>query len=181
MAQVRPHGGAASWLEAIGTPFRTALGDRACPLRYALVAAQPPDPSGTVKATVEASVVRWADGAPYSSRLETTELYAPRRKTTPRADFAVVQVVPTGLRCELGGYAGDAGPATNLLASVADHVITHPNAVNASELNELRDNVLYVEGKSLDDFMLGHLGLHLTVPVPRIVSSSNGPRPDTPR
>jgi hypothetical protein len=38
-------------------------------------------------------------------------------------------------------------------------VITHPNAVNASDINEMASNVLYVEGKSLDDFLLGHLGL----------------------
>ena len=37
--------------------------------------------------------------------------------------------------------------------------MTHPNAVNASELNELAANVLYVEGRSLDDFLLGHLAL----------------------
>ena len=41
----------------------------------------------------------------------------------------------------------------------ADVVITHPNAVNASDINEMASNVLYVEGKSLDDFLLGHLGL----------------------
>jgi hypothetical protein len=71
----------------------------------------------------------------------------------------VVNVVPTGVRCEFGGYAGDACPATNLLASAADVLITHPNAVNASELNEMAPGVLYVEGKTLDDFLLGHLGL----------------------
>ena len=38
-------------------------------------------------------------------------------------------------------------------------VITHPNAVNASDINEMAGNVLYVEGKSLDDFLLGHLAL----------------------
>ena len=73
--------------------------------------------------------------------------------------FAAVQIVPTGVRCDFGGYAGDAGPVTNLLASAVDCLVTHPNAVNASDLNEMADNVLYVEGKSLDDFLLGHLAL----------------------
>jgi hypothetical protein len=61
--------------------------------------------------------------------------------------------------CEFGGFAGDACPATNLLASTVDFLVTHPNAVNASELNEMAENILYVEGKSLDDFLLGHIGL----------------------
>src|SRR5262249_13524725 len=56
---------------------------------------------------------------------------------------------------------GDASPATNLLASAVDFLVTHPNAVNASELNEMAPNVLYVEGKSLDNFLLGHLGLSM--------------------
>ena len=73
--------------------------------------------------------------------------------------FGVVQIIPTGIRCEIGGFAGDACPATNLLAATADFVVTHPNAVNASDLNEMAGNVLYVEGKSLDDFLLGRLGL----------------------
>ncbi|HEY4974348.1 MAG TPA: DUF3326 domain-containing protein, partial [Steroidobacteraceae bacterium] len=43
--------------------------------------------------------------------------------------------------------------------AAADLVITHPNAVNASDLNEMAANVLYVEGRSLDDFLLGRLAL----------------------
>jgi len=70
-----------------------------------------------------------------------------------------VQIVPTGLRCEFGGYAGDASPATNLLAATVDFLVTHPNAVNASDLNEMADNVLYTEGKAVDEFLLGHIGL----------------------
>ena len=31
--------------------------------------------------------------------------------------------------------------------------------MNASDINEMAANVLYVEGKSLDDFLLGHLAL----------------------
>jgi hypothetical protein len=68
-------------------------------------------------------------------------------------------VVPTGIRCELGGFAGDACPATNLLSAAVDDLVTHPNAVNASDLNEAHPDVLYVEGRALDDFLLGHLGL----------------------
>jgi len=70
-----------------------------------------------------------------------------------------VQIIPTGIRCEFGGFAGDATPVTNLLAAAVDFLVTHPNAVNASDLNEMASNILYVEGKSLDDFLLGHVGL----------------------
>ncbi len=69
--------------------------------------------------------------------------------------FTVVQLVPTGIGAQIGGFAGDATPATNLLTQIADCVITHPNVVNASDLNEAREQVLYVEGKMLDDMMRG--------------------------
>ena len=95
---------------------------------------------------------------PYREHFTEIELTSPRRKDHQDEKFAVVQIVPTGVRCEIGGFAGDACPATNLLAAAADVVITHPNAVNASDINEMASNVLYVEGKSLDDFLLGHLG-----------------------
>lgn len=147
------------WLREIASPLETAVGTDACLLRYAVVAADAPDAQGWVNATVEATVVRWTEGAPFSDALSSTELFDPRPKAMSLDPFAVVQIVPTGVRCEYGGYAGDAGPATNLLAAVSDIVVTHPNAVNASELNEMSSNVLYVEGKSIDDFMLGHVGL----------------------
>lgn len=95
----------------------------------------------------------------YAPALSTIELLEPRRKAFPSLPFAAVHIVPTGVRCEFGGFAGDASPVTNLLASTVDFLVTHPNAVNASDLNEMADNVLYVEGKALDDFLLGHFGL----------------------
>lgn len=108
---------------------------------------------------IEATIVRYKAGEAYTDSFGEIEILSPRRKAYQGNSFGVVQIVPTGIRCEMGGYAGDACPATNLLASCADFVVTHPNAVNASELNEMAENVLYVEGKSLDDFLLGHLAL----------------------
>jgi hypothetical protein len=108
---------------------------------------------------IESTFVEFEAGDPYRERFTCVELLAPRRKVYQEGPFAVVQVVPTGVRCEFGGFAGDACPATNLLAASTDVLITHPNAVNASELNEMANNVLYVEGKSLDDFLLGHIAL----------------------
>src|SRR5262249_46167762 len=59
-----------------------------------------------------------------------------------------------------GGYAGDAAPATSLLASTADYLITNPNAVNASDFIKLDDNVVYTEGFSIDLFCQGLVNLY---------------------
>lgn len=142
-----------TWLEAICRPFATALGVRTYPLRFSIVEVSASD------TVIEASVVRLDPNEPFAGRFRRIELLEPRSRSLAAGPFGVVQVVPTGIRCEIGGFAGDACPATNLLASTADFLVTHPNAVNASELNEMAGNVLYVEGKSLDDFLLGHLGL----------------------
>lgn len=71
----------------------------------------------------------------------------------------VVMVIPTGLGAEIGGHAGDGTPASKLLASVCDNLITHPNVVNGSDLNEMAENTLYVEGSQLDQFLEGKLSL----------------------
>ena len=112
---------------------------------------------------IEVAVARFVPGERYASELVESLTESPRRKTHQATPFAVAQIVPTGIRCELGGYAGDATPATNLLATAADFVVTHPNAVNASDINELAPNVLYVEGYSLDEFLSGRLGLRRTI------------------
>ncbi len=71
----------------------------------------------------------------------------------------VVFIVPTGIGAEIGGHAGDATPAAKLIASVCDKLIVHPNVVNASDTNEMTDNMLYVEGSILDRFLEGQIGL----------------------
>lgn len=71
----------------------------------------------------------------------------------------VVMIIPTGIGCAIGGHAGDATPAAKLLASVCDRLILHPNVVNASDINEMPDNALYVEGSMLDRFLEGKIEL----------------------
>jgi hypothetical protein len=137
----------------LGGCFATDLASDSYPLRFSIVAVV------DGHAAIEATVVGYAGDHKYLRQWSTVEILRPRKKAFQGQPFAVVQIIPTGVRCEFGGYAGDGCPVTNLLASAADFVVTHPNAVNASELNEMADNVLYVEGKSLDDFLLGHLGL----------------------
>lgn len=70
-----------------------------------------------------------------------------------------VMIVPTGIGAEIGGHAGDATPAAKLLASVCDTLILHPNVVNASDINEMPENSLYVDGFMLDEFLKGRIRL----------------------
>jgi len=73
--------------------------------------------------------------------------------------FNVVLLVPTGIGAEIGGHSGDAGPVAKLLASTCDNLITHPNVVNASDINELPENGLYVEGSVITRLLMGTIGL----------------------
>ena len=84
--------------------------------------------------------------------------FSPRRPERSRR-FVAVHVVPTGIRAEIGGFAGDATPATNLMASVCDAVLTHPNVVTASDLYWARENILYLEGNLLSRFLTGQIHL----------------------
>lgn len=70
-----------------------------------------------------------------------------------------VMIVPTGIGAEIGGHAGDANPAARLLGAAVDQLIVHPNIVNASDINEMPANALYVEGSLLDDFLAGQVNL----------------------
>jgi len=72
--------------------------------------------------------------------------------------FNVVMLVPTGIGAEIGGDAGDAAPVARMLATQCDHLIVHPNVVNASDINEMSDNCLYVEGSLLTRFLMGSIG-----------------------
>lgn len=76
-----------------------------------------------------------------------------------RPDFNVVMVVPTGIGATIGGHSGDATPAARLLAGACDTLILHPNVVNASDLNHMPENSLYVEGSALDRFLEGDIAL----------------------
>jgi len=74
-------------------------------------------------------------------------------------DFNVVFVAPTGINATIGGHAGDAGPVAQLLGSVCDTLILHPNVVNASDINEMPENALYVEGSVMCRLLMGVVGL----------------------
>ena len=50
-------------------------------------------------------------------------------------------------------------PVAKLLAQSCDTLITHPNVVNASDINEMPENALYLEGSVLSRLLMGTIGL----------------------
>ena len=82
-----------------------------------------------------------------------------RRSTENGDGFNVALVVPTGIGAEIGGHAGDAGPVARMLGELSDNLLLHPNVVNASDLNEMPENALYVEGSVLTRLLMGTVGL----------------------
>jgi hypothetical protein len=73
------------------------------------------------------------------------------------APLPTLLVIPTGIGCALGGYAGDGLPAARLLAAASGCLITHPNVMNGAALYWSDPRVHYVEGSSLDRFAAGEL------------------------
>ncbi|MEO0843012.1 MAG: DUF3326 domain-containing protein [Cyanobacteria bacterium J06632_19] len=81
------------------------------------------------------------------------------RQATSTKPFVAVSIIPTGVRAEIGGFAGDATPSTNLLAAACDYLVTNPNAVTASDIYFAQDNVLYLEGNLICQLLLGNIGV----------------------
>ena len=68
-------------------------------------------------------------------------------------------IIPTGIGCDVGGFAGDAIPAARLLASASECLITHPNVMNGGSLYWPDSRIQYVEGYSLNLFAAGEVFL----------------------
>ena len=66
-------------------------------------------------------------------------------------------IIPTGIGCEVGGYAGDAIPSARLLAAASGCLITHPNVMNGASLYWNDKRIHYVEGFSIDQFACGEI------------------------
>ncbi|MCP9809056.1 DUF3326 domain-containing protein [Cyanobium sp. HWJ4-Hawea] len=77
----------------------------------------------------------------------------------PGAPLPTLLVIPTGIGCELGGYAGDGLPAARLLAAASGCLITHPNVMNGASLYWSDPRIHYVEGSALNRFARGELAL----------------------
>ena len=63
-------------------------------------------------------------------------------------------IVPTGIGASIGGFAGDASKWARKLAK-NNKLIVNPNVVNAACFSGITDNMLYVEGYTLDKFFQG--------------------------
>ncbi len=67
-------------------------------------------------------------------------------------------IIPTGIGAAIGGYAGDAGAIARKFA-MNSKLIVNPNVVNAGCFSAITDNMLYVEGYSLNEFFKGNINL----------------------
>jgi hypothetical protein len=101
--------------------------------------------------------------------LESGRLEGPRsifefskRRVVNESEFNAVMLVPTGIGARIGGHAGDASPVAKMLAAVCDNLVIHPNVVNASDINEMAENTLYVEGSVISRLLMGTIGLQKT-------------------
>jgi hypothetical protein len=122
-----------------------------------------------IERAFESTAIRWyiSKVTPEAITVEATEYESdgrapdlPEPLPCSYGKSAVVSIIPTGVGCSIGGYAGDAGPATALLAACADYVITNPNAVNASDFILKHDHILYTEGYGIDLFCKGRVNLY---------------------
>lgn len=75
-----------------------------------------------------------------------------------RFDKVALMIVPTGIGASIGGYAGD---ASTYAQNVAENIplIVNPNIVNAAVFSGINDNMLYVEGWSIEQFVKGNIAL----------------------
>ncbi len=64
-------------------------------------------------------------------------------------------IVPTGVGASIGGFAGDASKWARKLSKHCK-LIVNPNVVNAACFSGITENMLYVEGYTLDEFFKGN-------------------------
>ena len=94
--------------------------------------------------------------------------------TQPPGRINGVMIIPTGIACRLGGDAAF-NPGIKLISQCCNHLIVNPNAVNASDINEMPTNCLYVEGSIIDRFLEGRLSLQEVKTFNRILMVVNQP------
>lgn len=67
-------------------------------------------------------------------------------------------IIPTGIGASIGGFAGDASKWARKISKKCK-LIVNPNVVNAACFSGITENMLYVEGYSLDRFFRGDVSL----------------------
>lgn len=89
-----------------------------------------------------------------------------------------VFIIPTGLGCKIGGDAG-ANAQVKLIAECCNNLIVNPNAVNASDINEMTNNCWYTEGSIIDNMLEGMFRLERPKTYNKILMVANPPiQPD---
>lgn len=145
------HPGEESLLSYFSDGLQHRLGPRHIPIRFAVTVTDQQSYNcevGILSPTIDDALPR------------TSPLFNFRQRQIENIDqFNVVLLVPTGIGAKIGGDAGDAAPVARLIAGMCDNLITHPNVVNASDINELPPNGLYVEGSVLTRLIMGTAGL----------------------
>lgn len=121
------------------------------PIRFAV--------TGTDESHYHCEVATMAAGLSRARQPSASLFDFRRRLVEDCRTFNTVLLVPTGIGAEVGGHAGDAGPIARLLAEVCDTLVLHPNVVNASDINEMPLNGLYVEGSVVTRLLMGVAGL----------------------
>ena len=138
-------------LNHFSSALRFRFTDATIPVRFAITR------SGAERYHCEIGILKGLDPSS-SDRPDSIFRFVPR-KIENTANFNAVFLVPTGIGAEIGGHAGDAAPAAKLLSETCDVLVTHPNVVNASDINEIPDNALYVEGSVICRLLMGTVGL----------------------
>lgn len=88
------------------------------------------------------------------------EPFIPLKGTFNESDNQITaMIIPTGTGASYGGYGGDANPIAKLIALTDKYFLTHPNVVNGAVLTDLPQNLIYLEGFLLDNFLTGQIEL----------------------
>ena len=139
------------WLGNIELEIRSGLSEEAIPLRFAITES---DADGFV------CEIEILDEPPVAGIEAPDSIFNFRKRLGENTErFNAALLVPTGINAEIGGHAGDATPVAKLLGAICDQVIVHPNVVNASDINEMPINALYVEGSVVCRLLMGTAGL----------------------
>ena len=140
-------------LSHVDQAMRFRLADAGTPLRFVITATDAEHYHCEIGVKAESNSIE-----PNTSETNSIFRFVPRGGEDT-GSFNAVLLVPTGIGAEIGGHAGDATPVARLLGTACDRIITHPNVVNASDLNEMPENALYVEGSVISRLMMGTAGL----------------------
>ena len=142
--------GNSSIISFLERQIRTRISAGEKPVRFGITK------TGSRNYACELGVLRNGDSTSTQDIDSSIFNFAPRKIENP-GQFNAVLLIPTGIGAELGGHSGDAGALARFIAASCDKLITHPNVVNASDVNELPENGLYVERQMIRRRLRRHI------------------------